>query len=164
MLSPQPHRRVFRGFPRKKPPGTSLERLRSRTRLRSGKITSGERWSLVARDVRFQDRLPHPGVTVVPVDGEIDLATVPGLRARLAAAAREERCECLVVDLAGVGFLDASGVGALVAAHRILAARGARLVLARPRPAVARVLEILGMDRAFEIVPAPPVRGRAGQV
>jgi hypothetical protein len=32
------------GFLTKKPPETSLKRLRSRTRLRSGKVTSGERW------------------------------------------------------------------------------------------------------------------------
>lgn len=107
----------------------------------------------MARDVRFQECLPHTGVTVVALEGEIDLATVPGMRARLAAAARREECECLVVDLAGVGFLDASGVGALVAARRSMAARGGRLVLARPRPVVSRVLEILGMDRVFEIVP-----------
>ncbi|MEU0491288.1 STAS domain-containing protein [Nocardiopsis sp. NPDC006139] len=112
----------------------------------------------MARDVRFQECLPHTGVTVVSVEGEIDLATVPGLRARLAAAAREEGCECLVVDLAGVGFLDASGVGALVAARRAMNARGGRLVLARPRPVVSRVLGILGLDRVFEIVPAPAAR------
>lgn len=112
----------------------------------------------MARDVRFQECLPHTGVTVVTVEGEVDLATVPGLRARLAAAAREEGCECLVVDLADVVFLDASGVGALVAARRAMSARGGRLVLGRPRPAVSRVLRILGMDRVFEIVPAPDPR------
>ncbi|MDT0330190.1 STAS domain-containing protein [Nocardiopsis lambiniae] len=97
-------------------------------------------------------------MTVVPVSGEIDLATAPAMRDRLADAARDEDCECLVVDLADVVFLDASGVGALVAVRRILAERGSRMVLARPRPAVVRVLRILGMDRVFEIVPAPPVR------
>ncbi|MFD6100393.1 STAS domain-containing protein [Nocardiopsis flavescens] len=112
----------------------------------------------MARDVRFQDCLPHTGVAVVPVEGEIDLATVPGLRARLAAAVGDQACECLVVDLDGVGFLDASGVGALVAAHHAMAARGGRVVLARPRPPVARVLEILGMERLFDIVRAPAVR------
>ncbi|WP_436889400.1 STAS domain-containing protein [Nocardiopsis dassonvillei] len=94
-------------------------------------------------------------MAVVSVEGEVDLATVPGLRARLAVATRDEACECLVVDLAGVGFLDASGVGALVAARRAMTARGGRLVLARPRPVVSRVLGILGLDRVFEIVPAP---------
>ena len=106
-------------------------------------------------DARFsaQERFRCTGVTVVPVHGEVDLATADRMRDRLLQAAHASRCDCLVVDMSGLDFFDASGVSALVSVFRTLTAEGRHVVLAEPAPIAARVLEALGMGRLFEIYP-----------
>lgn len=100
-----------------------------------------------------QERFPCTGVTVVRVHGEVDLATADLLRDRLLRAASASRCDCLVVDMSGLGFFDASGVRALVAVYRELTGQGRHVVLAEPSPIAARVLDALGMRHLFEIYP-----------
>ncbi|MEU6041799.1 MULTISPECIES: STAS domain-containing protein [Actinomadura] len=85
---------------------------------------------------------------VVTVEGEIDLGTAETLRAELFALHAAGR-RGLVVDFAGVRFCDASGLGALVAAHNRVTADGGRVHLARVRPQQARLLSITGLDRLF---------------
>ena len=68
--------------------------------------------------------------------GEIDSYTAPLLGERLLDGSPIE-----VVDLAGVSFIDSSGLRVLVEAHQARVDQGARLVAARPergRPAAAR--------------------------
>ena len=86
--------------------------------------------------------------TVLRLAGELDLATADQLRARLADAAAVRR---VVVDLAGLDFLDVAGLNTLLEANRNLAAHGGRLLLRRPRPMVLRMLGLLGLDDAVEI-------------
>lgn len=100
-----------------------------------------------------QERFPCTGVTVVRVHGEVDLATADLLRDRLLKAACASRCDCLIVDMSGLGFFDASGVRALVAVYRELTRQGRHVVLAEPSAIADRVLEALGMRRLFEIYP-----------
>ncbi|MEU8398341.1 STAS domain-containing protein [Nonomuraea sp. NPDC048892] len=57
-------------------------------------------------------------VTLTPV-GEIGLRTAGALRAAIADTLRAPRPVDVVVDLAGVTFLDGTGIGALVAGRDI---------------------------------------------
>lgn len=56
----------------------------------------------------------------------------------------------LVLDLAGVGFLDSAGLGEIVAARRRLRELGGCLVLARPR---GKPRDLIGLTRVDELVP-----------
>ena len=58
------------------------------------------------------------------------------------------------MNLAGVRFLDSSGLGALISASRLVAERGGRFRLIAPTPPVLQILELTRMHRIFEIVPA----------
>lgn len=109
----------------------------------------------MAKDAPFSVRedFSCTGVTVVRVHGEVDLATADHLRDRLLRAVEDSRCDCLVVDMSGLGFFDASGVRALVTVFHSLTRQGQHMVLAEPAPIVARVLEALTMRRLFEIYP-----------
>ena len=60
----------------------------------------------------------------------------------------------LDVNLAGVRFLDSSGLGALISACRLATERGGRFRLIAPTPPVLQILELTRMHRIFEIVPA----------
>ncbi|MBR8742662.1 STAS domain-containing protein [Nocardiopsis sp. MG754419] len=90
-----------------------------------------------------REHFPCDGSTIVRVDGEIDIATAEGVFARLTEAVTEG---CTVVDLSGVGFMDASGVNALIGAARFAAARQRHLLLASPPRQLRRILDVLDLN------------------
>ena len=91
----------------------------------------------------------EPGHVLVTVAGEVDIATVPQLRERLAAPAASGRP--LIVDLDPVTFIDAAGLGVLASAARRAAARGAGLHAVCARHQVQRLFTITGLDRQIPL-------------
>jgi anti-sigma B factor antagonist len=89
---------------------------------------------------------------LVTVEGELDVATSPRLRRRLDdavdAGAREVR-----VDLSAVGFMDSSGLGALMAVHHRLCDREGRIMITGAAPPVRKILEITALDEVFVLAP-----------
>lgn len=81
---------------------------------------------------------------VVQVQGELDLSTAPRLRQELVTLADDGVLD-VTVDLADIGFIDSSGLSALVAAHRRLREQGGDLGLRAPSPSTRKVLEITGL-------------------
>ncbi len=79
-----------------------------------------------------------------------------------AASARDFKKECdtlwkpgidrLTIDLRDVGFLDSSGVGALLSVYKRLPAGQPSVKLLNTQPAVQSVIELLRLHRIFEIV------------
>ncbi len=57
----------------------------------------------------------------------------------------------LVVDLAGITVVDATGLGVLVGAHRRAGRAGRALVLQDPSPTVARVLLLTRLERVLRV-------------
>jgi anti-sigma B factor antagonist len=57
----------------------------------------------------------------------------------------------LVVDLARVGYIDSSGLGALVKVLKKARSAGGDVRLVGPGPDVRKVLELTRLDRIFEI-------------
>jgi anti-sigma B factor antagonist len=86
---------------------------------------------------------------VVPV-GDIDLIARDQLEAALATVAGLPPVD-VVVDLGRTTFLDSTGLGFLVRLHKLVAERGRTLCLLHPRGAVARALELSGLDRVLTI-------------
>lgn len=62
----------------------------------------------------------------------------------------------VILDLSRVGFVDSSGLGAIVAVMKSLAP-ARRLDLAALTPTVARVFRLTRMDTIFRILPDAPV-------
>ncbi len=83
----------------------------------------------------------------VRLAGAVDVETAPALRAELAEliSTASPGTE-LSVDLSGVSVLDSSGLSALIRAHRMAAAKDARLTLTGLPDRVARMLNITGLD------------------
>ena len=89
-------------------------------------------------------------VTVVqPVAARLDAMVAVQFKDRMKAAV-EGGGDLVVLDLSPVGFLDSSGLGAVVAVRRFLRA-GQRLELAALTPAVARVFRLTRMDTVFAL-------------
>jgi anti-sigma B factor antagonist len=80
--------------------------------------------------------------------GELDLASAPRLRDAFAEAV-QHKPETVRVDLAGLTFLDSSGISVLVQAQQDLQERSSSFVLHRVGDRTARVLEIAGLDNFF---------------
>ena len=93
---------------------------------------------------------------VVVVAGDVDLASAPALHDRLHPLAT--RGAGVAVDLAGVTFIDSSGIHALLTSARAIDAAGGSLVLAAPSPAVRRLFELVKVD---EVVPVEADRDAA---
>jgi anti-sigma B factor antagonist len=90
------------------------------------------------------------GCTVVQVDGALDLASAPALRACLQQA-MDDGAGVIVLNLAGVGFIDSSALGAVVWGYKELRQRTGQLCLAAARPMVRRVFELTSVDRLMTI-------------
>ena len=101
-----------------------------------------------------------PSATVV-LDGEIDIATAPAIRRILLAAISGGNVQ-LAVNMSGVTFIDAAGIGVLVAAaNRARQAEGGLSLLA-PSRQVRRLAGRLapGRDLAGSPAPSRPLRRR----
>jgi anti-sigma B factor antagonist len=84
-----------------------------------------------------------PACTLV-LSGDLDLCETGRFLGR-AALAVDDRSERLVLDLAGVTYLDCSGVRALSLAASF-APSGCPVIIRSPNPAARRILELLGRD------------------
>jgi anti-sigma B factor antagonist len=92
---------------------------------------------------------------VLVLCGEADLTTAPELSAAISAQL-DAGVRHLTLDLSGLRFADSATIGVLIAAGRALRSHDGTLVLSQPQPAVARTLNLLGVDRVI------PVRGGTG--
>ena len=85
-----------------------------------------------------------PSATVV-LDGEIGIATAPAIRRILLAAISGGNVH-LAVNISGVTFIDAAGIGVLVAAANRAREAGGSLSLLAPSRQVRRLLGVLHLD------------------
>jgi anti-anti-sigma factor len=88
------------------------------------------------------------GAARVLVVGEVDLQTASALRDSLTEAAGAGSGD-VVVDLEGVGFLDSTGLNALLGARAGLASDGRQLRVERASTRVMRVFEVAGVADLF---------------
>ena len=94
-----------------------------------------------------------PSATVV-LDGEIDIATAPAIR-RLLLAAISGGDVHLAVDVSGVTFIGAAGIGVLVAAANRAREAGGDLSLLAPSPRVRWLLDVLRLDAILPAAQRP---------
>jgi anti-sigma B factor antagonist len=89
------------------------------------------------------------GYAVVALRGELDLIDAADVADALEAfAAREPR---IIVDLAGLEFIDASGISALVRGRRHARDAGGDVLLAAPQRLVRQVLAIIREGDGFAV-------------
>ncbi len=89
------------------------------------------------------------GALLLALYGELDLATAPLLRRKLAMVS-SMRPAHVVVDLSGLQFLDSTGLHTLVSVHREWSAESRTFALIRGPRAVQRVFELTEIDKLFD--------------
>ena len=88
------------------------------------------------------------GVSVLALEGELDLASAPDLCACLMA----HRGERLVVDLSHVMFCDSSGLRALLGeAHECRIMGGRSVVVIPPEGQVRSLIDLTGLASVLEV-------------
>jgi anti-sigma B factor antagonist len=95
------------------------------------------------------------GSVTVSARGELDIATADQAYAYLRDVVDSQRGP-LTVNLAGLTFCDAAGLGVLARLSRHARQAGRELKLVAARPSLLKIMRITGMDQTF-----PEVRGPA---
>src|SRR5688500_18153015 len=80
---------------------------------------------------------------IVTIAGDLDLATVPRLRAAFASDL-VAGAAAIVVDLSGVTFMDSTGLSELLRFERDASVRRRRLAIACPEGAARLLLDVTG--------------------
>ena len=86
------------------------------------------------------------GVMVVAIDPAQCATLAAALEPSLAAGAR-----AIVLDLAGVDYLNSMNIAGLITLRNKLQQKGARLELANVKPQVASILRVLKLERLFAL-------------
>lgn len=99
---------------------------------------------------------------IVELTGELDLATAPRLRDRLAVLS-EDGHDRITLDLTDLDFIDSTGLSVLVMAYTRAESSGGGMIVRNPSSAVMRIFEITGLASVFTIVadddPVPSTGG-----
>ena len=96
----------------------------------------------------------------VHVAGALDLSSSPELERTL----EESAARLVVLDMRDIGFMDCSGVHAIVGASHRAREQGRRLVLLRGTPNVDRVFALTGSSDELEIGDIDPLLEPPGQL
>lgn len=89
-------------------------------------------------------------IMIFRLRGSLDLATSPSVRAALVEGATGDQHE-IVVDLTQIEFIDSTGLGALIGAHRRALEQGGSVRLVVNDGPIARLLNITGLIRIFPV-------------
>jgi anti-sigma B factor antagonist len=101
-------------------------------------------WHALQVDVEKVDSYAR----VIPT-GDIDLFTAPELDEIIGTLAGDDAVRRVVVDLAGVTFLDSTGLHALVTRARSAEQDGFDFAVSRPSAKVRRLFVLTGMDQVL---------------
>ena len=91
-----------------------------------------------------------PSTVTVVVVGDVDSSTSARLRDLLTDLI-DDGARQVCLDVAGLSFIDSSGLGVIVGAMRKVRALGGELELTAVNPGTTKVLEITGLDRVLTI-------------
>ena len=88
------------------------------------------------------------GYQIVSVTGELDIATAEQAYSYISEVI-DARPAPVTVDLSGLTFCDASGLGVLARIARHAREAGRQLMLTSARPSLLKIMRLTGLDRAF---------------
>lgn len=89
-------------------------------------------------------------IDIVELSGRLVMADAPEARQQLKTIIEGGQGK-LILDLAGVSFMDSSGLSVLISAYKAVQAKGGDLVLLNLTPMVQSLIELTRLQQVFEI-------------
>jgi anti-anti-sigma factor len=96
------------------------------------------------RGVDIEDS-ERDGVHTLALGGELDFAAVPSLEAEVRELCAREGTRAITLDLGGLGFIDSTGLAAIVLVGQLCAKHGYAFALLPGPSSVQRLFEITGL-------------------
>ncbi|MBU7007708.1 STAS domain-containing protein [Phosphitispora fastidiosa] len=84
---------------------------------------------------------------ILRVSGELDMLVADDFRRKTDALMENHCSRNLVLNLAGVNFIDSSGLGAILGRYKNITMGGGKVALVGAPPQVRRILELSGILR-----------------
>lgn len=88
---------------------------------------------------------------VIKVTGELDLVTAEEFRRTIDLELERRQIKNLLINLAGVSFIDSSGLGVILGRYKKVSASGGRMWLVGARPPVLKILQLSGFPKIIAI-------------
>jgi len=89
-------------------------------------------------------------VDVLKLTGRLDASSAKNLKGRVVSLVKENRVK-LIVDMAGVDFIDSSGLGSLVSSLRAVNEKDGDVKVAALQKQVRSIFELTRLHRIFGI-------------
>jgi anti-sigma B factor antagonist len=102
-------------------------------------------------DLKVSDYTTDDDLTVINVEGEIDVYTAPKLREKLIDLVNKGKYH-LLVDMEKVEFLDSTGLGVLVGGLKRVRAHDGSLELVCTQERILKIFRITGLTKVFGIL------------
>src|SRR5437764_359184 len=98
--------------------------------------------------LEVEARQSDGGVTILAPSGRLDVAGAPTLKEAIGEVGKDGPPR-VVIDMAGVTFVDSTGLGSVISALKQIRSSQGQLRLAAPNQQVRVVLELTTLDRVF---------------
>ena len=94
--------------------------------------------------------MPDVEIVVYP-EGELDIATIPALRAEWLTLVDDVQPDLVVIDLNAVTFLDSTALSAVIAVHKRQREHGGRLIVSNANPRLAKIFGMTGLPDLIDV-------------
>jgi anti-sigma B factor antagonist len=91
-----------------------------------------------------------PGQRVVVLTGVLTIATLFAFQ----DFAHGDKSKALIIDMAGVPYIDSAGLGSIISAYVSRDREGRKLVLTSVNDRVKMVMTVTGVEQLFQIFPS----------
>jgi anti-sigma B factor antagonist len=104
----------------------------------------------MATPLKIGSRIEEGGIAVLTLSGEVDVSN-SGLVREAALKLISSGENKLIVDLAGIEYMDSTGLGTMVGLHKRLREKEGEFILAGSQPQVRRLFDITGLVRVLKM-------------
>ncbi|MEN6412538.1 MAG: anti-sigma F factor antagonist [Veillonellales bacterium] len=94
------------------------------------------------------------GVLIVRVEGELDMHSADEFRRTVDQNLDTSGAKNILLSLAGVTFIDSSGLGVILGRYKRISLRGGQILAAHIQPQVAKIFELSGLFKIMKLYPS----------
>lgn len=91
------------------------------------------------------------GVLVAVLEGELDDHGADGVRQAIDRELDLLRTPCLVIDVAGLTFMDSAGLGVMLGRYRKVVERGGEMRVSGASPSIQKLFHLSGMHKLMRL-------------